>query len=217
MTQQILNDGEDGGIFRGKLNDNFSELYGSLDNIPHPGFVSGLFYGPRLSLAPANSVVVADVHYAVPVHIPKSVTIQSLGIRVITSSAPAGVGNARLGLYSNSGGRPGALLTQASVSVANVTTVFNPLASNYTLDPGIYWLTSLYNSVPTVSGVSASDQLVQSLLGHSNSANLFTGTAGPSGVTGVATFAGGLPSSFGAATLRTGASVTTPIVGFQVA
>jgi len=217
MTQQVLNDGEVGGSFRGKLNDNFSELYGSLDNIPHPGFVSGLFYGPQKSLIAANSTVVADVHYAVPIHIPKSVTIQSLGIRVISPSAPGGVGSALLGLYSNSEGRPGTRLTQTSVSVANTAVVFSALASNYTLDSGIYWLTSLYGTVPTVSGVSASDQLVQSLLGHSNSANLFTGATGPSGVTGVATFAGGLPSSFGTATLRTGVTVTTPIVGFQVA
>jgi hypothetical protein len=217
MTQQILNDGEDGGIFRGKLNDNFGELYGSLDNIPHPGFVSGLFYGPQKSLVAASSTVVADVHYAVPIHIPKSVTIQSLGIRVITPSVNLGVGNALLGLYSNNAGSPGARLAQASVSVAATAVVFNALSSNYTLDPGIYWLTSLFHTTPTVSGVSASDQLVQSLLGHSNSANLFTGATGPSGVTGVATFAGGLPSSFGTATLRTGVTVTTPIVGFQVA
>lgn len=29
MAQEILNDGESKGIFRGKLNNNFSELYGA--------------------------------------------------------------------------------------------------------------------------------------------------------------------------------------------
>jgi hypothetical protein len=39
MTQQVINNGETGGVVRGKLNDNFTELYGAVAADPYPQVV----------------------------------------------------------------------------------------------------------------------------------------------------------------------------------
>lgn len=179
--------------------------------IRHPGYVSGRWYR-GLWNATANGVVNADQLYAFPIVIPTAVTIQSLGIRCGTGAAGS---NVKMGIYSNSNGAPGTLLHQLNSNPSTASSNTNAtggFASNPTLQPGIYWLACIFSGTPTIVCVGGTEPAMLWMMGVTDGSSLSTGN---SGVTGTgATYAGGLPSSFGAATPTTG---SVPNVMFRVA
>lgn len=180
----------------------------------HPGYVSGLWYGPQRGAA-ASAAVAADLNFAVPVFIAERVTITGLGLWVLTGVAATAV---QLGLYSNANGRPGILLAQNSASASTATSATaasGTFSSSITLNPGVYWLAALFNGAPTIASVSSSDQALGTLLGGSTIDRVGSTGSQQCGVSGVATYAGGFPGSFGTATVR-GNGQNNPIVCFKL-
>lgn len=184
----------------------------------HPGYVSGLYYAPARNLT-GGSAVAANILYAVPCFIHEAITIQALTLR---TTAFVAASNAKLGIYANSGGRPGSLVVQTASPVATSAnaTVAGALTSNTLLQPGWYWLASLFSHTPSTLCILGNDQMFSEVIGSPTASETFAsssaGTLGVTGVHGTATYAGGLPDPFGTATVRAGGAVT-PVVGFQIA
>lgn len=176
----------------------------------HPGYVSGRFYSAQRGLG-GTIVVAADTLYAIPVYIAQRITIQALACRVTASAA----GNVKIGIYSNVNGAPGVKLTEVSTppSTNSVAALSAALAANYIAAPGMYWMACIFSSAPTLSAISAADQYMSSVIGSATAIEVFNATSSVAGVTGTgATYTGGLPSSFGAASTR---ALATPLLGFQ--
>jgi hypothetical protein len=167
----------------------------------HPGYVSGRWYrGFWYGLQTA--AVNADQLCAHPIVLTRAITIQSLGIRCGTGVAASTM---RMGIYSNNNGVPGDLLHQINSTPSTAssnTNVTGGFASNPTLQPGVYWMATLFSGTPSVSSMASTDAAMLWALGVADGSSLSTGQTG---VTGVATYAGGLPASFGTATYFTGA------------
>lgn len=178
----------------------------------HPGYVSGRTYGAQRGQTSGSFTASADTLYAIPIHVAQRVTIASLCLYIGT----AATGNVRLGVYANAGGAPAAKLAElaAPASTGTVGGVQAALAANLTLAPGVYWLAALYSAAPTGTGIGSTDQFVSALIGGTSLAGVLGQGSQVTGHTGVATYAGGLPASFGAATIRAGVS---PLIGFTVA
>lgn len=187
------------------------EIGEDVSTLVHPGYVSGLWY-PGTGSSYASTAVVADVLYATPLVLHKTVTLSGLGIRVTTGV----VGFAKFGVYANSAGRPSTLIaagnqTPITDATADISTTF---ASNPTLTPGIYWLVSVYSAAPSIAGTATSASFIGAMIGGTAITNAANTSAQANGFTGVGTYAAGPPATFGTATQRT---LATPGVCFQVA
>lgn len=191
-----------------KINENFSELY---ERAPHPGFVSGLYYGAQRGGTVGGTTITANLHYAIPVFLPRDVVIQSILCRVSTGLA----GNGLMGIYSNINGRPGALLAgSAAIDTTTASDKAGAISGNYTASAGWYWFTSLFSSAAGLNTITNTDTYNSWLIGTTLANQINVNSSGNFGVTGVATYSGGLPSSFGTATNITAGA---PALGFRVA
>lgn len=183
---------------------------GGLD---HPGYVSGRCYSAqRGTLAASGAAVAADLLYAVPIYVAQRATISDLMLRVTTGVA----GNAKVGIYDSVAGGPGARLAELATpaSTGTAATVVAALTANITLNPGLYWLAAIFSAAPSCTTISSSDQFIVGLVGGTSAVDVFAASSSNAGVQGSgATYAGGLPASFGTSSPR-GA---TPLLGFRVA
>lgn len=216
MTKQTINVGAAANDGTGdteraawiKANANFDELYGTLGV---GGYASGAWLRP-IPVSLVATTVAANVLYAVPFFVAAPVTIQALGVRVATGVSST---NVKLGIYSNVNGRPGAKLAEIASPASTATSSSNAtaaLASNITLQPGWYWLASIYDGAPQVHGIASATDLFTTFLIGATAMDIAMSASGlTTGVTGTgATYAGGLPASFGAATLRASANTSCP-------
>lgn len=184
----------------------------------HPGYVTGLWYTPPHATVLAAVITTIDTLYAVPLQIFRPISIQALGLNCTTGQAG---GAARIGIYSNTSGRPDALLHQGSSTLDLSTSGGKSISvtGSPTYQPGWYWLATLFtasSTMPSVVQVSSTDAGTAELIGHGTLATAFQASNGPTGVSVARTYASGFPSTFGAATIRTGGQAT-PAGAFQLA
>lgn len=159
----------------------FSPVYSAL---PH---LSGRVYQSSV-LRPQNSSTVscsANTLYAIPFIVPTPTTYSGLQFRNTIAS-----GNARVGVYEDDNGVPGALVTDVGTSTLTGTSTKTVTAgSPFTLAPGRYWLAIVTDA--TVSIVSQSTTMGGNPLGLAAG----TDTTTIAGVSGAHTY-GALPDPF---------------------
>jgi hypothetical protein len=139
-----------------------------------------------------TQAILTNTLMAFPIEIKTEVTIQSL--RYVNVSGVAG--NSVWGLY-NSGvsGAPNNLLFQSSAfnnSLSSAVQTFT-LASNSTLQPGIYWLVYNSSSAPTIRTYQVAN-VSMNIIGETNG-GMFNGTI--TFVYRSFSYTGTLPSTFG--------------------
>lgn len=116
-----------------------------------PGLLSrprsaGLWYGqPGGSVAATAVALTADRIALVPFLVITTETFDRIGITVTVGA----VGKARLGIYQNVNGLPGALVLDAG-EVDTAVAEDKEIVINQTLSPGLYWLAITSNATPTV-------------------------------------------------------------------
>lgn len=162
---------------------------------------SGRYYGGKVSNPAVSTTfaVSANTHYALPFILDMRTQFQAIAAGVTTLHAS----NMRMGIYAHEAGLPGSLILDCGEVSAGSTGV-KDIAISLTLDPGIYWLTSVYAGTPTLRAAGF----------HTAAANvpelahlLGVGTPGTADtrVTASLTY-GALPSTFGAVTYAAGES-----------
>ena len=162
---------------------------------------SGRYYGGKVSNPGVTTTftVSANVHYALPFILDKRTTFQAISAAVTTLHAS----NMRMGIYAHESGLPGALILDAGEVSAGTATV-KDIAASLTLDPGIYWLTSVYAGTPTMRAAgfhtaAANIPDIAQLLGCATPGTFDTR------ITASLTY-GALPTTFGAVTYAAGES-----------
>ena len=157
MTREVLNNGETGLSFRNKLNSNFTQLYAGSVALPVSGrWVAACTGGVTLQAGQNSSASL----WLYPFIITEATTISDLGMRVATASA--GV-NGMLGIYAHStttGDATGtAVASVVGISMAATGTVSGALASNVTLQPGLYWVAFQASGATAAATTAAASEL----------------------------------------------------------
>lgn len=122
-------------------------------------WVTGRFYGAQPAGATQAAVLtVASTLYAYPIFIPNAVTLDTLSLSVGTGQT-GGKGRAAL-YYDNGLGYPGAIVpgTDTGDLAATATAVVAKTAIATYLQPGIYWVASIFaadSTMPSVIGTTA--------------------------------------------------------------
>ena len=137
MAKATLNDAELGSVIRGKINDNFTELYdGTQFFAPISNNYFRLVDNPGFSSA---GFAFGNVIYFSAFVVRREITISAIGAYV---AAALGGANFQVAIYAcSSAGLPTStsLAQSANLSGATVGAVMETLGSNLTLSPGIYW------------------------------------------------------------------------------
>ena len=124
-----------------------------------PPHISGRYYGSSFMVGAFSARVitlVVDTLYAMPFLTDETRAFDRISIQVTTAGAAGKL--ARLGIYSDSGGLPGALVLDAgTVSVAS--TGGKEININQTLTPGWYWLVCLSDGTPILRSYEVGTQL----------------------------------------------------------
>lgn len=196
-------------------------LLGSLRPAEHPGYVSGLWYGPPVLASLSNGAVAADTLYAQPIFLHFPCAIQQLGMTV-GAQAP---GLAKMGIYRNGpDGRPGGLVAECSTAVDFNVAPITPLAAGFAaapaLEAGVHWLAAVF-SLATATPYTWQWNQAQAggyavPIGSPTAAGTARGGSSPtSRLTRAHAYADPLPASFGAATVGLNAP-GCPIIAFRV-
>lgn len=112
---------------------------------------TGRFYDSGLAASYTTVALSANVLYAVPFLVPKTVTYSALVFEVTTQSAG---NNARLGIYSDTNGAPDALVLDGG-TVSLTGTGAKTVVISQSLTAGAYWLAYVSNGTPSVRATSA--------------------------------------------------------------
>ena len=145
---------------------NLGYLYG----IATPAWQSGCYYQATPSAAVATSATLGvGVVRVTPMAIQRSVSLVRIGAEV-TSAGDAG-STVRLGIWSDLGGYPGALVLDAGTISGDSATV-QEITITLTLRPGMYWVGA------AVQGVTTTQPTIRSLSSPASSGHvpLTTGT-----------------------------------------
>ena len=98
-------------------------------------------------------------------------TIDSVGVNLTTQVSSS---NVRMGIYKDINGVPDALLADlGTVGITNPIGLKEVTGLTQKLQPGIYWLTTVFSHTPTISFVDAA--AISSIFGVSSSAAVNTG------------------------------------------
>jgi hypothetical protein len=163
----------------------------------HPGIRSAFttYYSPAsILISSTSTAVAANAIYYLPFCIP-NVVFDRIGIEVTTGAA----GAARLGLYTNDGGMPGALILDAgTVDTTNIAIVEATITARAASDEWI-WAAAVFDATPTCRNGTASGS---SFLGSTST------SSGQRGLTAAFSYAA-LPA---AAPTATGGSTAAPMV-----
>ncbi len=113
---------------------------------PDGNFALGHRSGTRYSSAvmftgPTGTAMFANILAFVPFCCGKRTTFSEIGLQVTA----AGTGSVRLGIYKNGAGQPTDLVLDAG-TVAVTSTGVKTITIAQTLDPGWYWLASVFQS-----------------------------------------------------------------------
>lgn len=136
----------------------------------------------------------ADVVYAYPVFIGRSVTFSNYAIEPTNTNS----WNSVVGIYNSAAtGLPGTLNTTLGVLAATGTanTIVSG-ANSVTLTPGIYWFAINSSAAATIRAFGSASSNDFYFFGYDGSATSFNGSAEDYCVEGAHTYDGTLPSSF---------------------
>ena len=129
---------------------------------------AGLYHAGINALLPVPAATAAGVLDMVPFYVPITQTFDRIAINVTTAAA----GNARLGIYADSGEvYPGARLLDAGV-VTTGTTGIREMIINITLSPGLYWTVRQQDATPSLQAISGHGLIA---LGSADLAAMVTG------------------------------------------
>lgn len=191
---------------------------GQVAGFAYVPWVHGRFYGLPAGGTPVAVLTVASTLYAYPVYIPSIVTVASLNLSVTTGQT---AGASHLGIYADNGaGYPGALVYDSGALVsASTALVTDTGIAGTVLQPGLYWMASIYSASGTyisVAGVSAVyTQALNAALGSDTAAHALAASAQAATGISVAGTYGALPSTFtSGATLTLNAA--TPLISLGV-
>ena len=201
-------------------------VYGSLTaaqvaGLFHPGYASGTFIGLRDVGAATASTYAADTLYAFPMPIYSRMTVDQLSINCTTGVASC---LGRLGVYDTVNGAPGNLLgTTGDIDLSTIAVKDAALSASAVLSPGLVWFAALFNGAAQCTGYQTNGTIaspINDYLGGATSSFIFSGSASGRNLrfqrTAAATFASGLPTTFGAGA-RGGGSPSAPIITARVA
>jgi len=122
------------------------------NNILHPGYETGLYYGPFFVGATLNYTLTTSTIFYQFTYIPRDINITSLAVNVTTAST--GI-NLRLGIYNASGGNATSLVLDAG-TVSAATTGQKDIAVTQFLPNGWYVFASTASgSGVAVTGISS--------------------------------------------------------------
>lgn len=116
----------------------------------------------------ATGTMVAGRLYATPLYLPDTCRVSALIISVTTGSA----GNARIGLYTDSGGYPSTRLFVATEITTMGTASLKRQAVNLTLPHGFYWAVIVMDSTPILAEDSNSTGVITHWLGGDSGTDL---------------------------------------------
>ena len=187
--------------------------------------VHGRFYGIPRGVTPTSLLTVLGTLYAYPIKLVEPITLASLNMSSITGQTG---GKMRCALfYDNGAGYPAAIVpgTDSGDLAATATAVATKGSLAVAIEPGIYWVASIFtasSTMPSVAGTGTGyGNELHSLLGSDTAAHaLATSAQATSGiqVTGQTYPATDMPTSF--PTFPTGAVETiaaaTPLVAIGV-
>lgn len=134
----------------------------------HPGYQTGQKYPPASILGTAASTVVAftGTLYFMPFYVGKSTTFTKSWARTSATGA-----NVEMGIYTNSNGVPGALITDFG-QVASAANADVSITINQALAPGWYWLAVSVSATVTLNSIPASGSMAF-LAGFNGALNAF--------------------------------------------
>ncbi|MBD2168074.1 hypothetical protein H6G04_27185 [Calothrix membranacea FACHB-236] len=168
----------------------------------HPGYESGLYYGPFFVGTTSSYTLLANTIYYQFTYIPRDVTISGLAINVTTASSGASM---RLGIYSVANGNASSLIVDAG-TVSIGTTGQKDAAFSRFLAAGWYAFTSTASAAGGVVTGAAPSAANFPFVGLSG-----VQTYGGIGKSGAFTY-GSLPST--APTAYSGSS-NVPVIWFK--
>jgi len=128
-------------------------------SISQNAYVSGRFYGGGF-INPANTatlVLNANTHYAIPFEVKWHTEWSEINFTVSVGAA----GSARVGLYTWDNGVPSALITEGAAPVSVSALGSKTAGISQYLEPGIYALTILSDTTPTVYCSTATIPLME--------------------------------------------------------
>lgn len=154
-----------------------------------PGYVSGNYYHSPFDDAGTTYVIAQNTLYGSLVYIPSAITITKLSINVGVGQAGK---SARLGIYANSSGVPGALLLDAGTVALDTTGVKEITGLSKALTGGTWYFFTVLSDSTSATAAGPSAYTSQSFLG-----DVTVGT-GAAGFTASQAY-GALPGTFGTA------------------
>ncbi len=179
-------------------------IYPSPPQIP---WATGRFYTTPEGVGTTTVSAIAANFRAVPLYIPNSagVTITSIGIEVTTAGTAGHV--CRIGIYSDTGGKPGVLLHDSGAIPVDPGAVptFESNVVSWVMRQGWYWV-ALAGQSGTVRAINASTTVWGALIGYEDNAETtqHSHLSFNVGSTIATWMADGLPGSFPAAGLDGG-------------
>lgn len=186
----------------------------------YPSWVTGRFYGVPTSSTQAAVITVTATLYAYPIYIPNQVAISTFNVSTTTGQTGAA---AHVGIYADNGaGYPGALVYDTgafnlatSSNAINTNTPTTPVA----LNPGLYWVATIFTATGTFPSVAGSTAIygsaLNALLGSDTAAHSLAVSGGAATGISVAGTYGALPSTFTAGATLT-LSASTPVISLGV-
>lgn len=129
---------------------------------------SGRWYGPPGTSSWVGVVATGTGFFAVPFFVASRTTFNGIGCEVTVASGAGG--QARLGIYSDTGnGYPDALILDAGTVAIDVVG-YKIIVINQILNAGLYWLVFLGSATCTVRGIATA--AIIALLGDTNPTSL---------------------------------------------
>jgi hypothetical protein len=126
--------------------------------IPFLPMISQSYYRPQGNYAAVSGIL--SRQYFTLLYVPYVTTIDRIGIR--TSSSYSGTGISRLGIYADSQGVPGLLISDFGTLATDASSTNYEISVLQTLNAGFYWLSFAQQTSPTtisyqgISSVAAS-------------------------------------------------------------
>lgn len=158
---------------------------------------STYYHRPALTASTGNAITALNTMTFSPIYISQTTTLDRIcfGTTTVTTG-----GNARLGIYTDNGGKPGSLVLDAGVIAYTTSSTSYEITISQVLEPGWYWLGLVFTSgSTTLFGYTAyhptsMSQRMQAV--NTTATTVFWELTGVSGA---------LPASAAAATIRANA------------
>jgi hypothetical protein len=178
----------------------------------HPGYVANRWYASKYISGIGTTTATADRIYYVPFPLYGHANINTLAFSMAT---PGGANSlARMGVYTDSNGRPGSLIRELSAEI-DITSGGSPSGSfstNVPAGPRMVWIAVLFKTNGTMAIFNRGSGSESSWLVGAGGASDAMGNSAQGGFYETYSYAA-LPSTVGSLT----AAITVPIVCFKAA